>query len=175
MMTSSFSRCTFFGGNVLAIAIIVVAPVLAQDVRVREHDPGWRAPTEHTSRANPLAKDVDLEAGGRKLFGRRCTSCHGDDGRGTTKAPDLTQPAVQVQSDGALFWKISGGNAHKGMPAFSFLPRAQRWQLVMHLRALAHEPGHHPGVRHLKTRVDQATARKAPRTGARNAARISGP
>jgi ribosomal protein S6E (S10) len=44
---------------------------------------------------------------------------------------------VQAQTDGALFWKISGGNSHQGMPAFSFLPDPQRWQLVLHLRAIA--------------------------------------
>jgi hypothetical protein len=49
---------------------------------------------------------------------------------------------VQVQTDGALFWKISTGNTRKGMPAFSFLPEAQRWQLVLRLRTLANRP--HP-------------------------------
>jgi ribosomal protein S6E (S10) len=44
---------------------------------------------------------------------------------------------VQQQSDGALFWKISGGNSRQGMPAFSFLPEPQRWQLVLHIRASA--------------------------------------
>jgi hypothetical protein len=44
------------------------------------------------------------------------------------------QPDVQAQSDGALFWKISSGNTHSGMPAFSFLPEPQRWQLVLRLR-----------------------------------------
>jgi len=38
-----------------------------------------------------------------------------------------------------LFWKISTGNTRGGMPSFSFLPDTQRWQLVMHLRALGRE------------------------------------
>ena len=41
------------------------------------------------------------------------------------------------RTDGTLFWKVSSGNTHGGMPSFSFLPEAQRWQLVLHLRALA--------------------------------------
>ncbi|PYR59484.1 MAG: hypothetical protein DMF91_14665 [Acidobacteria bacterium] len=61
----------------------------------------------------------------------------GGAGHGTTKGPALTVPDVQSQSDGALFWKISGGNTRRGMPTFSFLPEAQRWQLVLHLRSLA--------------------------------------
>jgi hypothetical protein len=44
---------------------------------------------------------------------------------------------VQSQRDGALFWKISTGNTREGMPAFSFLPEPQRWQLVLHVRGLA--------------------------------------
>jgi hypothetical protein len=43
---------------------------------------------------------------------------------------------VQAQSDGALFWRISAGNAYDGMPSFSYLPELQRWQLVLHLRTL---------------------------------------
>jgi mono/diheme cytochrome c family protein len=80
---------------------------------------------------------ADARAGGDKLFRERCATCHGADGRGTADAPDLTPPVVQSQSDGALFWKISGGNAYAGMPTFSFLPELQRWQLVLHLRELA--------------------------------------
>ena len=40
------------------------------------------------------------------------------------------------KADGALFWKISTGNSRSGMRAFSFLPAAQRWQLVLFLRTL---------------------------------------
>jgi len=45
-------------------------------------------------------------------------------------------PLVQQQSDGALFWKITNGNLGRGMPSFSALPEAQRWQLVLFLRRL---------------------------------------
>ena len=74
-------------------------------------------------------------AGGKKIFGQRCAECHGAEARGTDRAPDLTADDLQQQSDGALFWKISSGNTRAGMPSFSFLPEAQRWQLVLSLRA----------------------------------------
>jgi mono/diheme cytochrome c family protein len=109
----------------------------------RERDPGWLAPVEAAAKPNPLANRPGAEAGGQKVFRQRCATCHGDDGRGTRKAPDLTQADVQMQTDGALFWKISGGNSHQGMPAFSFLPEPQRWQLVLHLRAIATPSGGH--------------------------------
>ena len=119
----------------LLTLLFVVTPLLAFSARARHRDSTWRAPVDATAKANPLAVRRDAVAGGRKLFHQRCSTCHGEDGRGTTKAPDLSRPAVQKQSDGALFWKISGGNSRQGMPAFSFLPELQRWQLVLHLRA----------------------------------------
>ncbi len=123
---------------VLACAGVVVAwsvgyPHAGQ---VREHDPEWVVPQNAASKANPLANDPKAEGGGRRLFAEKCATCHGKEGRGTEKAPDLTAPAVQAQTDGALFWKIGSGNTRKGMPSFSFMPEAQRWQLVLHLRAL---------------------------------------
>ncbi|HEY3045624.1 MAG TPA: cytochrome c [Vicinamibacterales bacterium] len=121
----------------LVMLLVLSVPIAGQALQVRPHDPDWLAPVTASSKRNPLAARADARAGGGKVFRDRCSSCHGDDGRGTSQAPDLTQAAVQSQSDGALFWKISGGNAYAGMPTFSFLPEPQRWQLVLHLRELA--------------------------------------
>jgi mono/diheme cytochrome c family protein len=118
-----------------AISVALLTPAALWSAQVHERDATWRAPAEKAARTNPLAQDSDAVAGGAKLFRQRCATCHGDNGRGTVKAPDLTTTDVQSQSDGALFWKITSGNAHAGMPAFSFLPELQRWQLVLHVRA----------------------------------------
>ena len=98
--------------------------------------PAWRAPHTADARVNPLAGSADVEAGGAKLFKQRCAQCHREDGTGTSFGPGLTGHRVQSQSDGALFWKITSGNTRTGMPGFSGLPELQRWQLVLHLRAL---------------------------------------
>jgi mono/diheme cytochrome c family protein len=103
-------------------------------------DPDWTAPPEYASTANPLASRPEAAAGGAKIFAQRCATCHGRDGRGTRKAPSLADPSVHEEGDGALFWKISSGNARSGMPAFSFLPELQRWQLVLHIGSLAAVP-----------------------------------
>ncbi|HEX7895050.1 MAG TPA: cytochrome c, partial [Terriglobales bacterium] len=68
--------------------------------------------------------------------------CHGADGTGmqTKRSADLQLTIVQQQTDGTLFWKITNGNARKGMPSFSKLPEQQRWQLVLFLRTL--KPDH---------------------------------
>jgi mono/diheme cytochrome c family protein len=119
----------------LLILLFVLMSALSYALQVRDRDATWVAPSEDALNVNPLASRPDTVAGGRKLFHQRCSNCHGESARGTTKAPDLTQDDVQAQTDGALFWKISGGNSRQGMPGFSFLPESQRWQLVLHIRA----------------------------------------
>jgi mono/diheme cytochrome c family protein len=114
-----------------------IVPLFAQSDHVRERDPGWMASTKDASRSNPFARRPNAAAGGQKRYVQRCSTCHGNDGHGTTRAPDLVAADVQAQTDGTLFWKVTSGNTHGGMPSFSFLPEAQRWQLVLHLRALA--------------------------------------
>ena len=116
--------------------LFVLIAVCAYGAQARDRDAIWMAPAGEASRINPLAARTDAAAGGRKVFQQRCASCHGDEGRGTLKAPDLTERDARAQTDGALFWKISRGNARTGMPAFSFLPEPQRGQLILHLRSL---------------------------------------
>jgi mono/diheme cytochrome c family protein len=118
-----------------AMALLFASPVIAMQVRSR--DPEWVPPAKEAAKANPLAGRTDAAGGGRKLFQQRCSKCHGADGRGTRKGPNLAHPDVQAQSDGTLFWKISSGNSHEDMPSFSFLPELQRWQLVLHVREIA--------------------------------------
>jgi len=111
--------------------------VFAQNVSYQQ-DPKWQAPAEAVARPNPLAQKPEATAGGKKLFQRNCVECHGATGTGLEKkrAADLQLTAVQQQTDGALFWKITNGNTDRGMPSFSRLPELQRWQLVLYLRTL---------------------------------------
>jgi mono/diheme cytochrome c family protein len=117
--------------------LLAVASLAAHAAQTGERDVEWKVPPKAASKANPLANRPDVVAGGQKLFRERCATCHGEDGRGSAKGPDLTEAGVQAQTDGAIFWKISSGNSRRGMPTFSILPELQRWQLVLHLRALA--------------------------------------
>ena len=123
--------------------VLIASLVSAAAARIADgtgrRDANWRAPAGASSKTNPLANRTDAANGGRRLFIGRCNTCHGEDGRGSDRAPDLTVNDVQLQSDGALFWKISGGNTRTGMPAFSFLPESQRWQLVLYLRELGRQ------------------------------------
>jgi mono/diheme cytochrome c family protein len=125
-------------GLIAAIFLIAfTAPVFAQNPSYQT-DPNWIAPPAAVSRPNPLANKPEAAAGGRKLFLRNCAECHGSDGSGMEKkhSADFQLPLIQEQSDGAFFWKITNGNAGKGMPSFSKLPELQRWQLILFIRTL---------------------------------------
>lgn len=119
-----------------ACCFITIGAAIVADEQ-RERIDSWVAPREAEARHNPLPDRPDIIAGGQKVFQQRCSACHAEDGTGTDRGPNLAIRRVQDQADGALFWKISSGNTRTGMPTFSFLPEAQRWQLVMHVRALA--------------------------------------
>jgi len=128
------NRVGFLG---LAACMALAAALHGQNTAYQQ-DPNWRAPQEAAACANPLAHKPEAVAGGQKLFHRNCTECHGEDGSGLIKkhAADLLLPAVQDQTDGTLFWKITNGNVDRGMPSFSKLPELQRWQLVLYVRML---------------------------------------
>jgi mono/diheme cytochrome c family protein len=129
-MTRQLVRCA-------AVGALLLGASLGQNTSYRP-DVRWQAPEGAATRRNPLAEKPEAAAGGKKLFLRNCTECHGTDGQGLVKkhAADLQLPVVQQESDGELFWKITNGNADRGMPSFSRLPELQRWQLVLFLRTL---------------------------------------
>ena len=122
-------------GICLATGILAVGAADSQEKDSRT----WAAPRAADEPRNPLQHQPDTWAGGTKVFLQRCAACHASDGTGTSRGPNLMTGRVQQQSDGALFWKISSGNTRGGMPSFSFLPAAQRWQLVSHLRTAARQ------------------------------------
>ena len=121
-------------------SLLLVLSLFAGICAAQGVDPDWKAPEKDSARTNPLASRPQLAAGGEKLFARSCASCHGDEAkRAAAKAPDLASPAVQAETDGALFWKITNGNTRRSMPAWGVLPEPQRWQLVLYLRKLEKE------------------------------------
>ena len=128
---------TSLRGCAITLLFLSALPLLGQNPGYQP-DPGWQAPAEAAARQNPLSSKPQLAAGGRKLFIRNCVECHGADGTGLEKkhSADLQLPIVQQQSDGTLFWKVTNGNANRGMPSFSKVPELQRWQIVLYVRTL---------------------------------------
>jgi mono/diheme cytochrome c family protein len=43
---------------------------------------------------------------------------------------------VRNATDGDLAWLLRNGNSWKGMPSWSSMPDARRWQVVAYLRSL---------------------------------------
>lgn len=104
----------------------------------------FKAPASADDNKNPVAADAASLAEGKKIYVTYCVACHGDKGKGDgvaaaglQKPPaDHTSAAIQAQTDGAIFWKITYGN--NPMPAYEkMLTPTQRWQLVNYIRTLA--------------------------------------
>jgi cytochrome c oxidase cbb3-type subunit III len=74
---------------------------------------------------------------GARLFAATCAGCHGLDGRGGERAPDIAQAhEVQRLSDAQLMHVVQEGVPGTGMPAFHSLPRAEIKALLAYLRVL---------------------------------------
>jgi mono/diheme cytochrome c family protein len=95
-----------------------------------------KAPGKAVAQRNPLENDPDAAAAGGKLFEQHCAECHGDMAEGRRKAPSLLADEVQQSTPGTLFWILTNGVVRRGMPVWSKLPEAQRWQIVSYLKSL---------------------------------------
>src|SRR6266849_1371180 len=91
----------------------------------------------------PVAQQAEQPlALGRQLFENRCSGCHGLDGRGGERAPDLaTRAPAQRRSDAAIALIIRAGIPSAGMPAFPILDDSALHSLVAYLRFLQGKTG----------------------------------
>ncbi len=96
-----------------------------------------RVPARDHARENPLPADAQNIEAGRQLYLDHCAECHKADTRGDgRKKPSLHTEAVRNASDGDLEWFLREGDLRHGMPSWSSLPEAQRWQIIDYLRSL---------------------------------------
>ncbi|MDE3164226.1 MAG: PQQ-binding-like beta-propeller repeat protein [Acidobacteriota bacterium] len=73
-------------------------------------------------------------------FASHCAGCHGEDARGSAKAPGLAaNPRVAAQSVDQLRAYLERGDPGAGMPSFSDLPAADLLTLARYLRRLNNE------------------------------------
>jgi len=104
----------------------------------------WTAPASERGNKNPITANESSLAAGQKVYLKRCVSCHGRTGNGD--GPDaadlgihpakLSDPTIQQQTDGELFWKITVGK--KPMPNYATrLSATDRWNVINYLRSLA--------------------------------------
>lgn len=109
-----------------------------------------KVPKKARVRNNPMESDPEAIAAGEKLFGQHCAQCHGITAEGGRKAPSLHIAEVQNATPGALFWVLSNGIVWHGMPDWSKLPEAQRWQITTYVKSLRSARGsqHKDGQNH---------------------------
>ena len=96
-----------------------------------------RVPSKEHVRINPLATRSDSTAAGALVYREHCQQCHRADGMGDgRKKPPLRSDHVKSATDGDLEWFLRQGDLAHGMPSWSSLPEAQRWQVIAYLRSI---------------------------------------
>jgi len=124
-------RLIWIATAMLGLAAVVCGAEVNQD---------WlkRVPAAERERVNPYAgSQRDVAAGGR-LYEDYCARCHGANLQGTRGKPSLRSDVVQNATDGELFWLLRNGDLRHGMPSWSSLPEAERWQILAYVRS-AHQ------------------------------------
>jgi len=128
-------------------SLFIIAALLTFNLMVTStfgQQPPWVAPKTADNVKNPLSGDNSKMAETKTLYVNNCGPCHGDKGRGdgpaapglNPKPADHTSAAVQSETDGAIFWKLSEGRSP--MPGYKkIFSEEQRWELVNYIRTLA--------------------------------------
>lgn len=123
-----------------AIGLAVLSVIYTADAQTAVP---WKAPASAAAKKNPLAGKADAVAAGKQTFTTTCVPCHGPTGRGdgpaavalNPKPANYTSLAIEAESDGSLFWKLSEGRG--GMVGFkATLSEKQRWELISYIRTL---------------------------------------
>jgi mono/diheme cytochrome c family protein len=128
-----------------AVVALVAASVLLPGRSYADNPPEeWKAPARSARKKNPIAADAKSIATGKSVYASQCLSCHGPTGHGdgpqakdlNPKPRDLATPAIQEQTDGSMFWKITTGKAP--MPTFEkLISEDDRWNVINYVRTLA--------------------------------------
>ena len=135
-----------FVSLVVVVAAVAFASCAATAAEKQKETKEWKVPARAAGRANPVPADEKSLAAGKKLYVKECSDCHGGKGRGDgagardleVKVPDLADPKLWKQTDGALFFKITEGR--EPMPSTEELSEEQRWHLVNYVRTFAPKP-----------------------------------
>jgi mono/diheme cytochrome c family protein len=118
--------------SLFLVFLAVTGAVLAASSSRWDHVPA----KDHT-RVNPMASSPDSVAAGALIYRDHCLQCHKENAEGDGhKKPSLRSTRMRSASDGDIEWFLRQGDRGHGMPSWSNLPQAQRWQLVTYLRSI---------------------------------------
>ena len=119
----------------LAVFCLILSTALALCATASSR---WdRVPPRDHSRTNPLAARPESVSAGALIYKEHCAQCHRTDALGDgRKKPPLRSDHIKLATDGDLEWFLRQGDLGHGMPSWSSLPEAQRWQLISYLRSI---------------------------------------
>jgi mono/diheme cytochrome c family protein len=133
--------------NILLLPCVVAVLTLPYSAALAQTDSmsaKWLSPAPHAAKKNPIAPTQDSITAGQKIYSKTCVLCHGKSGDADGPAvielnihpARLSDPQLlDIESDGALFWKITTGK--RPMPAYGKrLSETDRWNLVNYIRTL---------------------------------------
>jgi len=93
------------------------------------------------SRSASPVRSNEAAAEAQQVFAANCAGCHGLDGKGGERAPDIvTRSQIRQLSDSQLFEILQKGMPRTAMPSFSYLGDPALHSLVSHLRTLQGNP-----------------------------------
>jgi len=119
-------------GGIVAIALAAALSFAAASSTRWQH-----VPQKDHDQTNPLAGQSEAIAAGALVYRERCQQCHKANAEGDGhKHPSLRGERLQTASDGDIEWFLRQGDLGHGMPSWSSLPQAQRWQVVAYLRSI---------------------------------------
>jgi len=96
-----------------------------------------QVPERDHAQTNPLARQPEAIAAGALVYRAHCQQCHKADAQGDErKRPPLRSERIRTATDGDIEWFLRQGDLGRGMPSWSSLPQAQRWQVVAYLRSI---------------------------------------
>lgn len=108
-----------------AVAVGAVSSSCWQQVPAKDH-----------ARANPLTRQPEAATAGALVYREHCQQCHRADARGDGHKRPALRGHLRSVSDGDIEWFLRQGDLRHGMPSWSSLPEAQRWQVIAYLRSI---------------------------------------
>jgi len=126
-----------FAGFVIKVSAIEISGSFIQDDK-------WVAPASAKAVKNPNKGEKSSINRGKGLYKSYCIVCHGEKGLGdgpgakalNPKPANHTSAAVQNQTDGEIYWKISEGRGNM-IGWKNVLKEQDRWDLVNFVRTLS--------------------------------------
>ena len=126
--------------------VVFLAVAMAAGTQEPSGAKGWKLPATAGDEKNPLPVNDAMMAAGKAQFLKRCSRCHGPEGKGD--GPDADQDHVTgmdltradraaLNKDGVVFYKVLYGRAEPKMPAFEDqMTKEQIWAVVAYAQTL---------------------------------------